>query len=72
MHDLGFRLSGERRSVAAAVLCGVEALSAQQWAVGAISLCAGSIRAGATGWDVSPDKNFAEPFPGFAPIKGEG
>jgi len=24
-----------------AVLCGVEALSAQQWAVGAISLCAG-------------------------------
>jgi hypothetical protein len=40
MHDLGFRLNGASRSVQIAVLCGVEALSAQQWAVGAISLCA--------------------------------
>jgi len=27
-----------------AVLCGVEALSAQRWVVGAISLCVGSSR----------------------------
>jgi len=45
MHDLGTRLSSARWSVTTAVLCGVEALSAQQWAVGAISLCASSIRA---------------------------
>jgi hypothetical protein len=30
MHDLGTGLIGTRRSVTTAVLCGVEALSAQQ------------------------------------------
>jgi len=40
MHDLGGRLKGESWSVTTAVLCGFEALSAQRWAVGAISLCA--------------------------------
>jgi len=40
MHDLDGRLNSERWSVLFAVLCGVEALSAQRWVAGAISLCA--------------------------------
>jgi len=39
-----------------AVLCGVEALSAQPWAVGAISLCAGHFARRGRGAG-GPDKN---------------
>jgi hypothetical protein len=44
-----------------AVLCGVEALSAQQRAVGAISLCARLIRAMRPMGQVVPNE-FAEPM----------
>jgi hypothetical protein len=44
-----------------AVLCGVEALSAQQRAVGAISLCAGLIRAMRPVGQVVPNE-FAKPM----------
>jgi len=49
MHDLGSRLNSASWSVTTAVLCGVEALSAQRWAVGAISLCAGVLPRDAAG-----------------------
>jgi hypothetical protein len=44
-----------------AVLCGVEALSARQRAVGAISLCAGLIRAMRPMGQVVPNE-FAKPM----------
>jgi len=44
-----------------AVLCGVEALSAQQWAVGAISLCAMLFAASDRMGPVVLNE-FAEPF----------
>jgi hypothetical protein len=44
------------------VLCGVEALSAQRWAVGAISLCAVDFRDKRKEWDLSPETNFKGPF----------
>jgi len=40
-----------------AVLCGVEALSAQQWVVGAISFCVGVSRAGRPNGTASSEKN---------------
>jgi hypothetical protein len=45
-----------------AVLCGVEALSARQRAVGAISLCAGFFRARRPMGQVVPNE-FAKPVP---------
>jgi len=41
--EAGRTANADRPSVA--VLCGVEALSAQQWVVGAISLCVDVFRA---------------------------
>jgi len=54
VHDLGIWLIGMCRSIAAAVLCGVEALPAQRWAVGAISLCAVYFARGGQ-WDFGPE-----------------
>jgi len=57
MHDLGSQLGSVSWSVTTAVLCGVEALSAQRWAVGAISLCAGLLPRDAAGWGRWPQMN---------------
>jgi hypothetical protein len=74
MHDLKRSLIGLTSIEAKlAVLCGVEALSAQGWAVGAISLCADVFAQGA-GWDLNPGSrtNFARPFSVSCELKGEG
>jgi hypothetical protein len=56
-----------------AVLCGVEALSAQQWAVGAISFCVNVFfaQSGPNG-TASSEKNLRKPFKVSRELKGEG
>src|SRR6201995_2083369 len=53
--------NADRPSIA--VLCGVEALSAQRWAAGAISLCAHAFRAKRARRGGDPRREFAEQFP---------
>jgi hypothetical protein len=70
MHDLGGGPDGERRLVMTAVLCGVEALSAQRWVVGAISFCADFPR-GTTEWGRVPER-IGEAGCVSRELKGEG
>src|SRR5258708_18515985 len=56
-----------------AVLCGVEALSAQQRAVGAFFALRGVFRTRRPGGEGTPEQEFAEPILGYrANVKGEG
>ena len=76
MHDLGPKTDRRKPDGSKLeVLCGVEALSAQRWVAGAISLCANSFsrKAVRRGRVASKIKEFADPEAVSArTLKGEG
>ena len=55
-----------------AVLCGVEALSAQQWVVGVISFCVGLFHAERPNGTASSEKNLRSHSRSSRELKGEG
>jgi len=69
MHDLGSGRTANADRPQVAVLCGVEALSAQQWVVGAISFCVDVLRKAANG--AASPRRFAEPIRASRELKGE-